>query len=157
MGRSRAEAKAGPGRAQKERDTIMLREAANFVIVAYSMFLQPSRPSPRIMSLPLEMPPMEETFVACILEDRGGSSVPRAAIIFKSDVNFDCPQMPDFILEMIDSVDAIRKLSRKSNARVVVSQFVLKNPLAELDREHCEEIFYWQYPGHSKSSDYTLM
>jgi hypothetical protein len=58
---------------------------------------------------------------------------------------------------MIDSVDAIRKISRKSNARVVVSQFVLKNPLAELDRERCEEIFYWQYLGHTKSSEYQLM
>jgi hypothetical protein len=136
---------------------MMLSEAANFVIVAYSTFLQPSRPAPRIMALPLAMPPMAETFVICILEERRGSSMPRAAMIFRSDVTFDCPQMPDFILRMIDSVDAIRKISRKSNARVVVSQFVLKNPLAELDRERCEEIFYWQYLGHTKSSEYQLM
>jgi hypothetical protein len=103
------------------------------------------------------MPPMGETFVACILEDEAGNCVPRAAIIFRADVNFDCPQMPDFILRMIDSVDAIRKISRKSNARVVASQFVLKNPQAELDRERCQEIFDWQYLGHVRTSDHMLM
>ncbi len=140
-----------------ERDGTMLTEAAHFVIVAYSTFPQPSRPSPKIMSLPVELPPMAGTFVACVLEEGPGSSIPRAAIIFKADVSFDCPQMPDFILRLIDSVDVIRKLSRRSNARVVASQFVLTNPLAELDREKCQEIFYWQYLGYTKSNDYKLM
>jgi hypothetical protein len=132
-------------------------EAAHFVIVAYSTFSQPARPSPRIMALPVEMPPMAGTFVACVVEERSGNSIPRAAIIFRADVNFDCPQMSDFILRLIDSVDVIRRLSRKTNARVVASQFVLKNPLAELDREKCQEIFDWQYLGHSRSVGYRLM
>jgi hypothetical protein len=145
-------------RVQTERDTTMLTEPAHFMIVAYSTFPQPSRPSPKIMSLPVEMPPMAGTFVACVLEEeRPGSSIPRAAIIFKADVNFDCPQMPDFILRLIDSVEVIRKLSRRSNARVIASQFVLKNPLAELDREKCQEIFYWQYLGHTQSTDCRMM
>ena len=135
-----------------ERDRTMLTEAANFMIVAYSTFPRPSRPSAKIMSLPPEMPPMAGSFVACVLEERPGISVPLAAIIFRADVSFDCPQMPDFILRLIDSVDVIRKLSRRSNARVIASRFVLKNPLAELDREKCQEIFYWQYLGLSQSS-----
>jgi hypothetical protein len=65
--------------------------------------------------------------------------------------------MPDFILRLIDSVEVIRKLSRRSNARVIASQFVLKNPLAELDREKCQEIFYWQYLGHTQSTDCRMM
>ena len=100
---------------------------------------------------------MAGSFVACVLEEQSGSSIPRAAIIFKADVNFDCPEMPDFILQLIDTVDVIRKLSRRSNARVVASQFVLRNPLAELDREKCQEIFDWQYLDYSQSSNYRLM
>jgi hypothetical protein len=142
---------------QIEQASLALPEQANFAIVAYSTFLQPSRPVPRVMSLPSDMPPMAESFVVCILEERGGNSVPRAAIIFKSDVTFDCPRMPEFILQMIDSVDAIKKLSRKSSARLVVSQFVLKNPLAELDLEQCEEIFHWQYLGHINNRHGRLM
>jgi hypothetical protein len=135
----------------------MLTDAAHVVMVAYSTFAQPSRPKPQILSLPVEMPPLGGTFVACVVEERSGNSIPRAAIIFKSDVNLDCPQMPDVILRLLDSVDAIRKLSRKSNARVVASQFVLTNPLAELDHEKCREIFYWQYLGHSQSSNCRMM
>jgi hypothetical protein len=135
----------------------MLTNVAHFVIVAYSTFLHPSLLSPRIMSLPVEMPPMPDTFVACVLEQKGGSSAPRAAIIFKADVSFDCPQMPQFILRVIDSIDVIRKLSRRANARVVASRFVLKNPLAQLDREKCQEIFYWQYLGYTERSHYRLM
>jgi hypothetical protein len=157
MGRLGAAKPPRPARTDTERDPMTLTEAANFAIVAYSTFLQPSRPTPRIMVLPVELPPMAETFVVCILEEQAGNSVPRAAIIFRADVTFDCPQMPDFILRMIDSVAAIRKLSRKSNARLVVSQFVLKNPLDALDRERCEEIFYWQFLGHTKGRDYKLM
>ncbi len=100
---------------------------------------------------------MAGSFVACVLEEWAGNSVPRAAIIFKADVSFDCPQMSDFIFRLIDSVDVIRKLSRRSNTRVVASRFVLKNPLEELDREKCQEIFYWQYLGHAKTSDFRLM
>src|SRR6201996_6158156 len=95
----------------------MLTNVAHFVIVAYSTFPHPSLLSPRIMSLPVEMPPMPDTFVACVLEQKGGSSAPRAAIIFKADVSFDCPQMPHFILRVIDSIDVIRKLSRRGDAR----------------------------------------
>ena len=100
---------------------------------------------------------MAGSFVACVLEERQGSSVPLAAIIFKADVNFDCPQMPDFILRLIDSVAEIRKLSRRSNARVIASQFVLTNPLDELDREKCQEIFYWQYLGHIRTTTSKLI
>ncbi|WP_419759961.1 hypothetical protein [Acidisoma sp.] len=104
------------------------------------------------MSQPLETPPMAGSFVACVLEEQSGTSIPRAAIIFKADVDFDCPQMPAFILKLIDTVDVIRALSRRSNARVVASRFVLKNPLAELDREKCQEIFDWQYLGYSQTN-----
>jgi len=138
-------------------DTKMLTEAANFMIVAYSTFMPPYPPRQKTMSLPVESPPMAGTFVACVLEEERGSSIPRAAIIFKADMSFDCPQMPDFILRLIDSIDVIRKLSRRSNVRVVASQFVLKNPLAELDREKCQEIFYWQYLGHIETAHCTLM
>jgi hypothetical protein len=135
----------------------MLTDVAHVMMVAYSTFVEPSGPRPRIMSLPVETPPMEGTFVACVVEERSGNSIPSAAIIFKADVNLDCPEMPDFILHLLDSVDVIRKLSRKSNARVVASQFVLTNPLAELDHEKCREIFYWQYLGHSQSSNCQMM
>jgi hypothetical protein len=131
----------------------MPTEAAHFMIVAYSTFQRASRPSAKIMALPVEVPPMAGSFVACVLEERTGGSVPLAAIIFKADVSFDCPQMSDFILRLIDSVDVIRRLSRRSNARVVASRFVLKNPLAELDPEKCQEIFYWQYLGYTQSDD----
>ncbi len=100
---------------------------------------------------------MAGSFVVCVLEERSGSSIPRAAIIFKADIDFDCPQMPGFILRLIDSVAVIRKLSRRSNARVVASQFVLKNPLAELDREKCQEIFYWQYLGYTEPDSDRLI
>lgn len=100
---------------------------------------------------------MAGSFVACVLEEQPGRSIPLAAIIFKADVSFDCPQMADFILRLIDSVEEIRKLSRRSNARVVASQFVLTNPLDELDREKCQEIFYWQYLGHTQTNDPKLM
>jgi hypothetical protein len=135
----------------------MPTDAAHFMIVAYSTFPHSSRPSPQIMSPPSETPPMAGSFVACVLEERSGLSIPRAAIIFKADVNFDCPQMPDFILRLIDSVAVIRKLSRRPNARVVASQFVLNNPLAELDLQKCQEIFYWQYLGYTRSGDDRLM
>ena len=100
---------------------------------------------------------MTDSFVACVLEERPGGSTLRAAIIFKADVSFDCPQMSDFILRLLDTVEVIGKLSRRSNARVVVSRFVLKNPLAELDHEKCQEILYWQCLDHSQVSGYRLM
>jgi hypothetical protein len=109
------------------------------------------------MSLPIEIPPMAGSFVACALEEQPGSSVPLAAIIFRADVSFECPQMPDFILRLIDTVEEVRKLIRRSNVRVVASQFVLKNPLAELDRENCQEIFYWQYLDYAQSKDCRLI
>ncbi len=132
-------------------------EAADFAIIAYSTFVQPARPCPKIMALPKTMPPMQATFVACIMEERPGECIPRAAVIFRADLNLDGPEMPEFVLRVIDSVAEIRKLSRKSNARVVASQFILKNPFAELDRENCEDIFYWQYLGHTSVSEYRLM
>ena len=145
------------GRIKAERDGTMLRDAAHLMMVAYSTFPQPFRPNPKIMSQPLEMPSMSGSFVACVLEEQSGSSIPRAAIIFKADIDFGCPQMPEFILKLIDTVDVIRKLSRRSNARVVASQFVLKEPLAVLDREKCQEIFDWQYLGYSQSNDLRLI
>ena len=135
----------------------MLTEAAHFMIVAYSTFPHSFRLSAQIMSPPLEVPPMAGSFVVCVLEERPGGSIPRAAIIFKADVDFDCPQMPEFIFRLIDSVAVIRRLSRRSNARVVASQFVLRNPLPELDREKCQEIFYWQYLGHTARAGDRLM
>lgn len=138
-------------------DRTMLTDGVHVVMVAYSTFAQPSRPRPQIVSHPVEMPPMGGTFVACVVEERSGNSIPRAAIIFKADVNLDCPRMPDFILRLLDSVDAIRKLSRQSNARVVASEFVLTNPTAELDHAKCQEIFYWQYLGHSESKNCRMM
>jgi hypothetical protein len=141
----------------RERAGTMLSDAANVRMVAYSTFSQPFPQSPKIMALPLAMAPMAGSFVVCVLEERPAGSVPVAAIIFEADVSFDCPEMPHFILQLIDSVDVIRKLSRRSNARVVASRFVLKNPLAELDREKCQEIFHWQYLGYTQISTYRLM
>ena len=135
----------------------MLVELAHFMVVAYSTFQHPSDPHPKIMSLPTVAPPMAGTFVACVLEETAGSSIPRAAIIFKADISFDCPQMSDFILRLLDSVADIRKLARRSNARVVASQFVLTNPLAELDREKCQDIFNWQYLGHAQGANHSVM
>ena len=135
----------------------MLSEAANVRMVAYSTFSRPFRPSPEIMPPPMAMPPMAGSFVACVLEERPAGSVPVAAIIFEADLSFDSPKMPRFILQLIDSVDVIRKLSRRSCARVVASRFVLNNPLAELDRQKCQEIFYWQYLGYTQISNDRLM
>ena len=136
---------------------MILTQAASFAIVAYSTFMQLAGSRPTIMSIPTDLPPMAGTFVACLLEEMAGQSTPRAAIIFLADMSFDCPQMPRFILRTIDSIDAIRKIARKANMRVVASQVVLKNPDAALDRQNCEDILYWQYLGHSRRHDQRLI
>jgi hypothetical protein len=116
-------------------DRTMLTEAAHFMMVADSLIPRSSRPISQIISLPLETTPMAGRFVACVLDELSG---------LKADVDFDCPRMPDVMFRLIDSVAVVRKLSRRSNTRVVASRFVMKNPLAESD--HRPRFHRWPAP-----------